>query len=155
MITIKPVGQDHGKLIIFYQGDNVRINESKKRFTLQSIKTFIKSKELNGGVTVQDCVEFELLNRKLLISFKNNQLYEIITDDKDKIYILLTSSTFVVTASFIEDNEYVSNISLYLFQEYNPIAIFIENFEMQLSMKLSTEVTHWYRNAMEENYNNF
>lgn len=153
MIKINnPIRQ--GKLLTYYQGNNVKIVESKNRFTNQLIRTFFESKMLNGGVTVQDCVEFELLNRKFLIAFKSNQLYEILTDDTEKIYILLTSSSIDVTARFLEDNEYITNISLHLLHEYTPIAVFRENFEIQLNMKISNEVMHWYRNAMEENYNN-
>lgn len=143
-----------GKLLTYYQGNNVKIIESKNRFTDQLIRTFFESKMLNGGVTVQDCVEFDLLNRKFLIAFKNNQLYEIFTDGNEKIYILLTNSSFDVTARFLENNEYINNISLHLLHEYSPIAVFLENFEMQLSMKISNDVMHWYRNAMKENYNN-
>jgi len=151
MIKINSPGPK-GKLLTYYQGNNVKIVESKNRFINQWIKTFFKSKILNGSETVQDCVEFDLLNRKFLISFKSNQLYEILTDGIEKIYILLTNSSIDVTARFLEDNEYVNNISLHLMHEYTPTAVFIENFEMQLNMKISTDVTHWYRNAMEENY---
>lgn len=153
MITINnPIRQ--GKLLTYYLGNNVKIVKSKNRFTDQLIRTFFESKMLNGGVIVQDCVEFELLNRKFLIAFKSNQLYEILTDGTEKIYILLTSSSFDVTARFLKNNEYINNISLYLMHEYTPTAIFKEKFEMQLNMKISNEVMHWYRNAMEENYNN-
>lgn len=144
-----------GKLLTYYQGNNIKIIESKKRFTDQLIRTFFKSKRLNGGVTVQDCVEFDLLNRKFLIAFKNNQLYEIMTDGHEKIYILLTNSSFDVTARFLENNEYINNISLHLLNEYTPDAVYLENFEMQLNMKMSNDVMHWYRNAMQENYHDF
>ena len=117
------------EVITRYKGENESNYFVKNKLTYQSTE-FLKEKVLSSGEIVKDCFEFKLLGRIFLIVPEQKLLYEIFKDESKETHNLLTDSYFDTNRLAISGNLSIKNMTLYLRYEYAPLAIFIEEFEI-------------------------
>jgi len=142
-MKVNPPGFNIGNFVTTYIGENIKILNSPFKLTSQRIN-FNKSLRINENITEKCCFEMTILNRKFLMVLDENGrdenrmedelLYEIIEDEGEKIFILLTNSRMYVKKHFIGDNKYVVQGTLYLRYSYSEYAEFDEEFDYQLNL---------------------
>ena len=132
-MKINPPGFNNGNFVTTYIGDNIKIRNSPFRLTSQRIY-FNKSLKINGNITEKCCFEMTILNRKFFIVLDEERIYEIIEEEGEKIFILLTNSSIYVKNHFIGNKKFIVQGALYLRYSYSEYAEFDEEFEYQLEL---------------------
>jgi hypothetical protein len=120
-----------GDFVTCYLGMNKRINNSKFKLFSQSIK-LLQSFEINGHETLHLCFEINFLKRKFLIVLDRERVYEILEQEGQKVYILLTESWLYVINHFEENDHYITQGTFNLHYKYNEEAEFVESFNYEL-----------------------
>ncbi|WP_026978216.1 hypothetical protein [Flavobacterium tegetincola] len=134
MVKILAPGVIDGDFISNYDGCNLKIGNSLNKLTFQRI-TFDQERYLNINNSVKMCFEIELLGRKFLMVLDGEHLYEIVKEDGDEIYILLTNSNMFFSNHFEDGKKYVFHGIINLHYLYSENCEYLETFNYQLNLK--------------------
>ena len=148
MIIVNAPWNNRGEFLSSYNGENRKIISSLFKLHSQIID-FNKELRINGNVVEKCCFELALLNRKYLIVFEQERLYEIIQEGEDKLYILLTTSYFYMTSRFLNNNRFIIQGKLTLNFDYSEDAQYSEEFDYQLNLRNNLTVKMMFENINE------
>ena len=146
-MKVNPPGFNKGSFITSYLGENFKIKNSVFRLNTQKI-WFNKSLLINGNSTEKCCFTFTILNRKFLMVLDEERIYEVLEDEGEKVFILLTNSRMYIKNHFIGDLDYIVQGVLFLRFSYSQYAEFDEEFDYQLNL-----INHKFMIELLENIN--
>jgi hypothetical protein len=127
-----------GDFVTNYLGMNKSINNSKFKLFSQSIE-LLQSLEINGPETLHLCFEISFLKRKFLLVLDREKVYEILENEGQKIYVLLTESWMYVINHFEDKEHYITQGTFNLHYIYNEQAEFVESFNYELILPNESE----------------
>lgn len=141
----------HAEMILVYKGSNHVIHNTSDRMSSQNIRVN-PSIAINGGEKLEWCLQFKILDTKLMFVMYGQKVYEEIEQDGEIRYIHLPNSYFYFIETPEEKKIVIHGFFIYQ-KQYTEKCIIDERFKYQITLlkdKIISDVLDTSKRLIEE-----